>query len=170
VKSGRSIIASSCDPENLNMRAGSSSALRLQAAIALQLSAQLLQATTQSSIPPTRSQSLAHSAQISALSRQTCLWWEVLSSMKWAAVLHISAHAIINLKCWGSTCLPPVSRQVRHRHPEAGRVALQAFVDARLHILAHLHAHSPSVFPPYCTFRTSMRPPPPCCSTLLLAV
>lgn len=55
-----------------NQRAGLSPALWLQAAIALQLSAQRLQATTQSSIPPTRSQSLAHSSQISAHSRQRC--------------------------------------------------------------------------------------------------
>jgi hypothetical protein len=62
-------------------------------------------------MPPIRSQSLAHSAQISAHSLQMCLWCGVLISMKCAEVRHISAQAIISRKCAGSTCLPPVSRQ-----------------------------------------------------------
>lgn len=45
-----------------------------QIAIARQLSAQRVHAVTQSSIPPTRPQSLAHSVQITAHSSQTCAW------------------------------------------------------------------------------------------------
>jgi hypothetical protein len=82
-----------------------------QAAIFSQLSVHLRHASTQLSMSPTRSQSSAHCLQISAHSRHVRLWCSVPISLKWADVLHISAQAIISLKCAGSTCLPPVSRQ-----------------------------------------------------------
>jgi hypothetical protein len=59
-----------------------------------------------------------------------------------------------------------------HRRAEAGLIATQAIVDAFLHVFAHLHFSPLLVFAvrPYCTFRTSIRPPPAFRSTLLLAV
>jgi hypothetical protein len=62
-------------------------------------------------MPPSRSQSFAHSAQISAHSRQVCLWCGEAISMKFADVRHISAHAVISRKWAGATCSPPVSKQ-----------------------------------------------------------
>jgi hypothetical protein len=70
----------------------------VHATIFLQESAQASQAATHSSISPTRLQSFAHSAQISAHSLQACLWWGVLMSMKCAEVLQISAQAIMRRK------------------------------------------------------------------------
>jgi hypothetical protein len=86
-------------------------AFRRHAAIFRHDSAQASHAATHSSMSPTRLQSLAHSAQISAHSLHVCLWWGVLISMKWAEVRHISAQAIMRRKWTGSTCFPPASRQ-----------------------------------------------------------
>lgn len=83
----------------------------VQAAIRSQLSAQARQVWAHSSIPSSCSQLLAHSRQMAAHAAQVCLCSEVLISIVWAEVRQISAHAIISLKCSGSTCAPPASRQ-----------------------------------------------------------
>jgi hypothetical protein len=83
----------------------------LQAAIDRQLSAHSRQASTQDCMSPTLSQSAAHCSQISAHSRHVCRWCSVPINMKWADVRHISAQAIISLKCAGRVCSPPASRQ-----------------------------------------------------------
>jgi hypothetical protein len=87
--------------------------LRLPAAAAIfwQLSAQRRHACTHSSMPPIRAQLSAHASHTSAQAAQVAPWRLELVSMKSAAVRQISAQLVMSLKCSGSTCLPPVSRQ-----------------------------------------------------------
>jgi hypothetical protein len=84
---------------------------RHQAAIFLQLSAHRRHISAHSFISPIRSQSAAHRSQISLHKRQVRLCSSEPMTMKCADVLHISAHAIIKLKCFCSVCCPPASKQ-----------------------------------------------------------
>jgi hypothetical protein len=84
---------------------------RIQAANFRQLSAQRRQASAQSFISPIRSQSAAQCAQISAQKRQVRLWSSEPISMTCADVRQISAQTMIKLKCLGSVCWPPSSKQ-----------------------------------------------------------
>jgi hypothetical protein len=85
----------------------------LAPAIALQFWAQDRHAFAHSSMPPICSQLLAQASQTSAQARHVLRCRADAPSMKFAEVWHISAQLSISLKCCGSTCLPPISRQYR---------------------------------------------------------
>jgi len=82
-----------------------------QAAMRAQESAQARQAATHSSMSPTFSQSSAQRRQTSAQTPQVSPCSSEPLSIKLALVWQISAQLSMSRKCFGSVCLPPVSRQ-----------------------------------------------------------
>lgn len=118
--------------------------MSVQAAIARQLSADARQASTHFCISPRRSQSSAHSAQISAHSRHTGLWCSEPISMKCVAVRQISAHAVYKVKCAGSNMLTADPETMVVSSFGARLVASKASIDAGLHgRVIVVHDHSP---------------------------
>ncbi len=81
------------------------------AAIARQVSAHVLQASTHASIPPMRWQLSAQAAHTCAHTAHSAALNFELLNCKFADVWQISAQFIISRKCVGSTCEPPDSIQ-----------------------------------------------------------
>ena len=106
-----------------------------QAAILRQLSAHCRHAATQSSMPSRPSQLAAQASHTSAQTWQVCLCKGVPINMKLAEARHISAQAIISLKCSGATCRSPSSRQWLMAIPRqvlwhARQASIHAFISA----------------------------------------
>jgi hypothetical protein len=83
----------------------------LPPAMARQLLAQARHTFAHSSMPLSWSQLSAQASQTSAQTRHTLRSIGDTLSMELADVWHISAQLSISLKCFGATCLPPISRQ-----------------------------------------------------------
>jgi hypothetical protein len=107
--------------------------------ISSQLSAHLLQISTQSFISPTFSQLSAHALQISAQALQTNTCCGTPMSIAAAEDRQISAQAIIKRKCLGCMWSPPASRQwfiasLKHVAEQAVQRSTHACMSAEIFI------------------------------------
>lgn len=117
------------------------------------------------------SQSLAHSAQISAHSRQRCLWCGEFNSMKvgrGAADFRAGHH---QAEMRGFDMLAPYFQAMCRRRAKGGLITAQALVDEILRcLLMRFISFLWNLNRPHFMSKTIIKPPPPLWATLLLAV